>query len=99
MRVCPQADFVSSRQSRDETGFCYGALRYPESQNNNKLCQAAWGQHSTQFCKMIFAAGGRARPHSPPQPHWSRCPPPPAPTLVIALRSPVPVAVRARGGV
>ena len=30
MRVCPQADFVSSRQSRDETGFCYGAL-YPES--------------------------------------------------------------------
>ena len=26
MRVCPQADFVSSRQSRDETGFCYGAL-------------------------------------------------------------------------
>lgn len=35
---------------------------------------------------MIFAAGGRARPHSPPQPHWSRCPPPPAPTLRCGRR-------------
>lgn len=50
MRVCPQADFVSSRQSRDETGFCYGAL-YPESHNNNNCVRLRGVNTQHNFAK------------------------------------------------
>ena len=96
MRVCPQADFVSSRQSRDETGFCYGAL-YPQRAIITITVSGCVGSTLNTILQNDFRRRGEGQATQPTPATLVTLPTAPSPH--IALRSPRCQWQCARGGV